>query len=216
MWRARWLSSRSLAAATDTVAAYDHTTSGTTRVNGVELRALVRASVAGRSPVDEREERSIASFLAVYDGLTDPFAEEADPVHVTASAIVVGTRGVVLHRHKRLGIWLQPGGHIDPDESPWEAAGREAVEETGLTVCWPEALEAVPVPPLLHVDVHPGPRGHTHLDLRYLLVAPPDDPRPGPGESPDVAWFEWDHARALADPGLIGALQAASRVLPGA
>ena len=39
------------------------------------------------------------------------------PTHVTASGIVVGRRGTVLHRHKRLGIWMQPGGHIDAGES---------------------------------------------------------------------------------------------------
>lgn len=174
-----------------------------------ELRALVRATVAGHVPVDEREERSIVAFLAAYDDLTEPFAEAADPVHVTGSAIVVGERGVVLHRHKRLGIWLQPGGHVDPGETPWDAARREAAEETGLVAEWPAGSGGCALPPrLLHVDVHPGPRGHTHLDLRYLLVAPPDDPRPGAGESPDVAWFGWDDAAAIADAGLIGALAA--------
>ena len=61
----------------------------------------------------------------------------------------------------------------------------------------------------VHLDVHPGPRGHTHLDVRYVLVAPPDDPAPPDGESPDVRWFSWDDAMAIAEPGLIGALSAA-------
>ncbi len=177
-----------------------------------ELRVAVRATVAAHVPVDRREEQSLATFFTLFDDLQEPFAEGAGPVHVTGSAIVVGARGVVLHRHKRLGIWLQPGGHVDPGETPWDAAHREAGEETGLSVSWPSAANP---PPLLHVDVHPGPRGHTHLDLRYLLAAPPDDPSPGSGESPDVAWFVWDEAHRIADAGLIGALRAAEHLIGG-
>ena len=159
--------------------------------------------VAGRRPVDGRERRSIARLLAEVRRLAHPCDEHADPTHVTGSAIVVGSRGVVLHRHRRLGLWLQPGGHVDPGETPAEAALREAVEETGLAV-----HHVAGGPRLVHVDVHPGPRGHTHLDLRYLLEAPDAEPAPPPGESPDVRWFGWDEAVAVADAGLVGALRA--------
>ncbi len=182
----------------------------------LSLSQLVRVQVADRKPVDERERESVAAFLRAFDALPAPFDEHADPVHVTASAIVVGRRGVVLHLHKRLGIWLQPGGHIDPGETPWAAALRECVEETGLPVSWPavqgvqgvQAVQGVQgVQPLAHVDVHPGPRGHTHLDVRYLVHAEPVDPVPPPGESQDVRWFDWDEAIDLADAGLAGALR---------
>ena len=70
-------------------------------------------------------------------------------------------------------------------------------------------------PTLGHVDVHPGPRGHTHLDLRYLLDGGDADPQPPPGESQDVGWFSWDEALAIAEPhmqGILRALAAAERV----
>lgn len=172
-----------------------------------DLRRHVRDEVVRRRPVDVRERVGIERFLESFDRLDSPFSETADPVHVTASAIVVGSRGVVLHRHKRLGIWLQPGGHIDPGETPWDAARREALEETGLEVrlvrSGPDA-----VPELVHVDVHPGPRGHTHLDLRYLVEGGTADPSPPEGESQEIGWFAWDAAIAMADPGLRGALEA--------
>ncbi|HRE03250.1 MAG TPA: NUDIX domain-containing protein [Ilumatobacteraceae bacterium] len=161
----------------------------------------VRAAVAARVPLDERERRSIDAFLAHFDALSSPFDEDADPVHVTASAIVIGARGVVLHKHKRLGLWLQPGGHIDAGELPWDAAVREAQEETGLAIEHADQR-------LAHVDVHPGPRGHTHLDLRYVITAADADPAPPPGESQEVRWFGWDEAIAIADDGLRGALVA--------
>lgn len=168
----------------------------------VELRAAVMA----RDPVDVREKESVERILTELDRLPRPFDEHADAVHVTGSAVVVGPRGVVLHRHRKLGLWLQPGGHIDPGETPAQAARREAEEETGLELGHPRGI-----PHLVHVDVHPGPHGHTHLDIRFLLEAGDEDPAPGPEESQDVRWFDWDEAIDIADPGLRGALVALRR-----
>lgn len=153
----------------------------------------------GANPVDEREAESVRRFLELAPTLERPFDEDADPVHITGSSIIVSDRGVILHKHKRLGIWLQTGGHVDPGETPAEAAVRESCEETGLAV-------TLVADEIIHVDVHPGPRGHTHLDLRYLCTAPPDDPSPGEDESPDTFWFGWDEAIRIAEPGLRGLL----------
>jgi 8-oxo-dGTP pyrophosphatase MutT (NUDIX family) len=166
---------------------------------GTPMNAL-RHAVAARIAVDARERDSIATFLTTIDTLDRPFDEHAAPTHVTGSAIVTSAAGVVLHLHKRLSMWLQPGGHIDEGEEPWEAALREAREETGL----PIVSAAADPPGLLHVDVHPGPRGHTHLDLRYHLTSAPVPPSPPEGESPEVRWFSWPQAIAMAEPGLEG------------
>lgn len=160
------------------------------------------AAVSARTPLDERERFSIELFESHLPRLERPYDEDSDPVHVTASAIVMGGRGVVLHLHKRLGLWLQPGGHIEPGETPAEGALREAEEETGLAVRHPDGG-----PRLVHVDVHPGPKGHTHLDVRFLLHAGDADPAPVGDESPDARWFTWDDAIAVADAGLAGALR---------
>jgi 8-oxo-dGTP pyrophosphatase MutT (NUDIX family) len=169
------------------------------------------ASLAGRVPVDGREERSRERTLVALGRLPHPFDQGADLTHVTGSAIVVGPRGVLLHRHKRLGLWFQPGGHLEPGEAPWDAALREAGEETGLKLSWPRPSRTGAVPPVAHVDVHEGGRGHTHLDLRYeMCVVGEDDPRPPAGESQDVRWFTWPEAIDVADAGLAGYLRRAS------
>jgi 8-oxo-dGTP pyrophosphatase MutT (NUDIX family) len=166
----------------------------------VDLRALVES----HQPTSPREEVARARFLSELDRLADPCNEHADPTHVTASAIVVGPRGTVLHRHKRLGWWMQPGGHIDPGETPPTAARREATEELGVSVAHP-----ADGPQLIHLDVHEAALGHTHLDLRYLLIGDDVDPAPPPGESPDARWFSWDEALAEADDALVGGLTVA-------
>jgi 8-oxo-dGTP pyrophosphatase MutT (NUDIX family) len=172
----------------------------------------VRAAVADHRPGDPREESAKARFLLELDRLERPFDEHADRTHVTVSAIVVGPRGVVLHRHRRLRRWLQPGGHVEPGEAPEEAVLREVREETGIG-----ARHRSGSPCLLHVDVHAAADDHVHLDLRYLLDGEDAAPKPAPGESPDVAWFSWEEASTLADEALVGALRSARRsaVTPG-
>jgi 8-oxo-dGTP pyrophosphatase MutT (NUDIX family) len=161
----------------------------------------LRALVEGHEPASPRERAARDRFLSELGRLGAPCDEHADPTHVTASGIVVGRRGTVLHLHKRLGIWMQPGGHIDAGETPDVAALREATEELGLAVAHPATG-----PRLIHLDVHEAAFGHTHLDLRYLLLAADDDPEPPPGESPEARWYSWEEATALADPALLDAL----------
>ena len=157
------------------------------------MHARVRRSVAERQPIDAAEQASITEFLTEFDRLDDALDQDLDPIHVTGSAIVTGPRGVLLLRHKRLGLWLQPGGHVDPGESPWEAALREAHEETGLSVSFTQ-FDPDGVPSLVHVDVHDGGRGHTHLDLRYVLDGGDADPDPPEGESQEIEWLDWPAA----------------------
>ena len=161
----------------------------------------VRALLEAPEPASPREAAAHERFLSALGRLDAPCDEHAGPTHVTASGIVVGRRGTVLHRHKKLGIWMQPGGHIDSGEGPDEAALREATEELGLSVAHPAAG-----PLLIHLDVHEAAHAHTHLDLRYLLIGDEADPMPPPDESPDARWCTWDEALQMADPALIDAL----------
>lgn len=165
--------------------------------------SALQAELAVHQPIDRREARSLELVRRALAELERPLDQTAGPTHVTGSAIVVGPRGVVLHRHRRLERWLQPGGHLERGEHASAAARREAVEETGLEVEHPPTG-----PRLVHVDVHPGGRGHVHLDVRYVLMAPDATPAPEPGESQAIAWFAWEAALLSAGPGLRGALLA--------
>jgi 8-oxo-dGTP pyrophosphatase MutT (NUDIX family) len=171
--------------------------------------AALRELLAQRDPADDREALSLTRMRAELDRLPHPFDREADPTHVTASAFVVGPRGVLLLLHKRIAIWVQPGGHLDPGEELASAALREAEEETGLDLAHPPDG-----PRVVNIDVHPGGRGHTHLDVRYLLCAGDQDPAPPPGESPHVRWFTWATALTTAEPGIHAPLRALQALHP--
>ncbi len=93
--------------------------------------------------------------------------------HFTVAVFVVRDGKVLLHWHRKLGMWLPPGGHIERDELPDEAAVREVLEETGVEVeLVGERREDVEDPVQLHrpagvqlEDIGPG---HQHIDLIYF------------------------------------------------
>jgi 8-oxo-dGTP pyrophosphatase MutT (NUDIX family) len=92
--------------------------------------------------------------------------------HLTASALVVDHERTcaLLTHHKKLGRWLQLGGHCDGDANLVHVALREALEESGI-----EGLSIEDVP--IDVDVHVIPRRgeepeHLHLDTRFVVFAP--------------------------------------------
>ena len=66
--------------------------------------------------------------------------------HHTATAYIVAGGKTLLLWHAKLRMWLPPGGHLEPNEDPVQAACREALEESGLPV------EAIPPPDLLDCE----------------------------------------------------------------
>ncbi len=93
--------------------------------------------------------------------------------HFTVAVFAVWRGKVLLHLHRKLGMWLPPGGHIEQGELPDDAAVREVLEETGLRVeIVGEKWEDVPDPVQLYrpagvqlEDIGPG---HQHIDLIYF------------------------------------------------
>jgi 8-oxo-dGTP pyrophosphatase MutT (NUDIX family) len=101
--------------------------------------------------------------------------------HYTASAVLLDDADrVLLVHHNKINLWLYPGGHIDEDEDPAQAAIREVAEETGLKA------EVIGEPPFTHpaVQSHPAPWAviemdvtdanvgpHRHIDLIYVCRA---------------------------------------------
>ncbi len=141
-------------------------------------------------------------FREFVDCHPDCFERHCLPGHVTASAWIVDRRGirVLLTHHRKLGRWLQPGGHSDGEPDSLLVALREAREETGLDLV---ACSDRP----LDIDIHEIPASgaepaHRHYDLRFAVTARSDVYRVSE-ESHDLAWVCLDAVETYTSEGSI-------------
>jgi ADP-ribose pyrophosphatase YjhB (NUDIX family) len=131
--------------------------------------------LAAHAPADAREAGFVAEMRALLDRAPRCFARDHfEPGHFTASAFVLDHDGtaLLLVLHAKLGLWLQPGGHLEAtDEGIVAAARREVREEVGL------GEVELARDGILDVDVHAIPAygaapPHRHFDVRFLFRAP--------------------------------------------
>jgi len=139
-------------------------------------RDHLRGLLNGFEPGDAAEAGHLQRMRSLLETSGDPFSRSHfDPGHFTASAFILSPDGgsLLFILHGKLHRWLQPGGHVDPeDRDILSAARREVAEEVGI-----DASALAPAEGVFDVDVHPIPamRGepaHEHFDVRFLFRAP--------------------------------------------
>ncbi|MEX0173705.1 NUDIX hydrolase [Streptomyces sp. LMG1-1-1.1] len=151
---------------------------------------------------EELRQGYLAHLAEHPDGMYKP----CEAGHLTSSALVIDpSRGrVLLTLHKKLGMWLQMGGHCEPDDATVEAAAlREATEESGIT-----GLTLLPGGPV-RLDRHPIPAPcHWHLDVQYAALAPVDAVAEISEESLDLRWFPYEEVAGVADTSVVRLVEA--------
>ena len=151
---------------------------------------VAREVIAAYVPRDAEQrvlQRRMLAFIDAHPA--DAHRRTCLEGHLTAAALVVDrSRGkALLTHHRKLGVWLQLGGHLDGDANLAASALREAHEESGI-----EGLAVAPVP--IDLDIHPIPEhgkepAHLHLDVRFLVLAPGGAVAVASEESHRVEWF---------------------------
>lgn len=163
-------------------------------------QALLLAEIERHRPADAMEAGYQSEFRALLTMPGDAFGRaQFTPGHVTASLFILdqSAGALLLHHHRRLGRWLQMGGHVEDGETAVEAAMREGREESGL-----QDLRLLG-DAILDLDVHSIPAGrgeldHLHFDVRYLAFAlDPSRITMDRNESNQLAWIPLDDAESL-------------------
>lgn len=127
------------------------------------------------------------------------------------SVYILQDQKVLLIFHKKLQKWLPPGGHLEPNEIPPEAAKREAFEETGLEIglffqenVWVEKWNATSFirPYLCLLEEVPAYRdhpAHQHIDFIYVGYPLSGAIQENPQETNGIQWFSQLQIEALED-----------------
>lgn len=172
----------------------DHHSAGHTESG--ELAAAV--DVVSSARIETGEQHRLKDRILAFCGRhQDALHRSCLEGHLTGSALVVdpSRAATLLIHHVKLDRWLQPGGHVDGNGDLAQAALREATEEVGiagLQVC----------EPAIDLDIHEIPeRGdepaHLHLDVRFLVLAPPGAAPTINHESFEARWVTLDDPDGL-------------------
>ena len=155
---------------------------------------------------EENESKVLNHMNTFLNSEKEPFKRSCQKGHFTASCLLVNpkTNKFVLTHHRKLGLWLQLGGHCDGIEDLAHVAMKEAEEESGLTelsfLTFPFLQEEIlPV----DFDIHTIPESkkdpeHLHLDVRFLIKTTSEDLLISE-ESLDLKWFTKEEAKLVTD-----------------
>jgi 8-oxo-dGTP pyrophosphatase MutT (NUDIX family) len=132
-----------------------------------------------------------------------------------AAALARDDQGrVLLVRHFDTGLWSTIGGSVEPDESPWDTAVREAAEEAGVTVTL-SGLRCVMGGPDFRVT-YPNGDVCSYVAIVFDARVVAGEPRPDGEETIEVGWFAPSELAGLELDRLNRALLSGCGVMGGA
>lgn len=181
---------------------------------GAVFLASAHAQLSAYLPSEARERAFRERMLGLLGSEAPTSRRQFEPGHLTASAFVLSPEGdaLLLILHKKLQIWVQPGGHIEPaDQSLEAAARREVSEEVGVPL-----LEQGSTPSIFDLDIHAIPPrkdepSHEHFDVRFCFRATTRD-FVASDEVTQAAWVKLSEIERLTSD--LSVLRAARKLSP--
>ena len=183
----------------------DALASGASVLRDVEVQVLSR--------VPYKEDRIVVFFVWYTEHMPHIHTEPGQHDTTVCAFIlrVTDQPRLLFHQHKHINTLLPVGGHVELNETPWQALVREVGEESGYESSQLEALvpawqfDAAP-----GVQIQPNPYvllthgydtiNHYHNDLSFLVYVN-DKPlgQPSEGESSDLRWLTFEDIVTLGN-----------------
>lgn len=132
------------------------------------LRSQIRLAVESIVPFDDDENAVINDALSWLDSGVEIFRRQrpaTPPKHLVSYFVLIDGDHILLVDHIKAGLWLPPGGHVEPSEHPKRTVQREILEELGI-----EADFLFPDPQFITATTTVGSTpGHVDVSLWYIL-----------------------------------------------
>lgn len=157
-----------------------------------DIRSRLEDLVRSVQPFDSREaadQADILDWAASGEQLFRTVPPDTPPKHLVVYFVPVDAaqRCLLLGDHRKSGLWLPPGGHVEDGEDPRAAVVRETREELGIA-----AEFADDKPFFLTVTPTNGPNSHLDVDLWFVLRVTRSEAQlvPDQREFRSVRWFD--------------------------
>jgi 8-oxo-dGTP pyrophosphatase MutT (NUDIX family) len=168
-------------------------------------RTTISQIVAHIEPLDEAERVVVADVLSWIESGAELFRRVKPDVpskHLVSYFVLVdrARRSLLLVDHRKAGLWLPTGGHVEPDEDPHQTVLRELEEELGSRAA--SAVSVATLPLLVTVAQTRGAGSHTDVSLWYVVWADETmELDPDPREFAGHRWMTFDEilARPLVE-----------------
>lgn len=135
-----------------------------------EIRTTIKRMISSLEPLDALEQEHISfvqHWLSTAKEIFRIIKPSTPDMHLVSYFVLFDPieEKILLSDHKKSGLWLPTGGHIEPGEHPWTTVEREAIEELGIP-----AIPLFEAPLFLSVTkTSKIVEEHTDISLWYVL-----------------------------------------------